>query len=104
MLSEHRIERLTCLGRRVDPARMRVIELVDAPGVAPETVMDELRPGYVWRGQVVRYAEVRATRAAVPFPPVVEAAPPEVHADATFRDANLDYRLTDRRSIALPQH
>ena len=39
---------------------MRVIELVDAPGVPPETVVEEIRPGYVWRGQVVRYAEVRA--------------------------------------------
>ncbi len=61
MLSEQRIERLACLGRRVDPSRMKVIELVDAADVAPETVVDELRPGYVWRGQVVRYAEVRAT-------------------------------------------
>jgi molecular chaperone GrpE len=43
---------------------MKVLELVEAPGVAPETVVDELRPGYVWRGLVVRYAEVRATRAA----------------------------------------
>lgn len=65
MLTEHRIERLACIGRRVDPTRMKVIELVDAPDAAPETVVDELRPGYVWRGQVVRYAEVRATRAAV---------------------------------------
>jgi len=64
MLSEHRIERLPCLGRRVDPSRMKVIELVEAPDVAPETVVDELRPGYLWRGRVVRYAEVRATRAA----------------------------------------
>ena len=38
-----------------------MIELVEAPGVPPETVVDELRPGYVWRGLVVRYAEVRAT-------------------------------------------
>ncbi len=67
MLSEQRIERLPCLGRRVDPSQMKVIELVDAPDAAPETVVDELRPGYLWRGQVVRYAEVRATRAVPQF-------------------------------------
>lgn len=64
ILAEHRIERLACIGQSVDPSQMRVIELVDAPGVAPETVVEEIRPGYVWRGLVVRYAEVRATRAA----------------------------------------
>jgi molecular chaperone GrpE len=78
MLSEHRIERLTCLGRRVDPTRMKVIELVDAPDAAPETVVDELRPGYVWRGQVVRYAEVRATRAVSRPPDAEEATDKEV--------------------------
>lgn len=82
MLREHRIERLACVGRRVDPTRMKVIELVDAPGASPETVVDELRPGYEWRGQVVRYAEVRATRAAVPVSGDSGAGP---DADAGWR-------------------
>lgn len=74
MLSEHRIERLTCVGQRVDPTRMKVIELVAAPDVAPETVVEELRPGYVWRGQVVRFAEVRATPAALRVPDAEQPA------------------------------
>jgi len=88
MLSEHRIERLTCLGRRVDPTRMKVIELVDAPDAAPETVVDELRPGYVWRGQVVRYAEVRATRAVSRAPDAEEAAPEEAGGWEAASEAN----------------
>jgi molecular chaperone GrpE len=68
LLTEHRIERLACVGQSVDPAQMRVVELVDAPGVPPETVVEEIRPGYAWRGRVVRYAEVRATRAAPQHP------------------------------------
>lgn len=66
MLAEHRVERLACRGQAVDPARMRVVELVEAPGVPPETVVEEIRPGYAWRGRVLRYAEVRATRVAPP--------------------------------------
>jgi hypothetical protein len=36
-----------------------------------------LRPGYLWRGQVVRYAEVRATRAAARCQDAEEATPAE---------------------------
>ncbi len=82
MLTEQRIERLACAGQPVDPLQMRVIELVDAPGVPPETVVEEIRPGYVWRGQVLRYAEVRATRAA----PQREADNDEEPAEDTDRD------------------
>jgi len=77
MLTEHRIERLACAGQSVDSARMRVVELVDAPGVPPETVVDEIRPGYVWRGIVVRCAEVRATRAAPQHPDDEDEEPAE---------------------------
>jgi molecular chaperone GrpE len=62
VLAEQQIERIECVGRHVDPTAMTVVELVDDPRAPPETVVDELRPGYTWRGQVVRYAEVRAVR------------------------------------------
>jgi molecular chaperone GrpE len=60
LLAQQRIERFPCVGLRVDPALMNVIELVDEPDLPPETVVEELRPGYRWRGRVVRFAEVRA--------------------------------------------
>lgn len=56
------LERIRCQGETVDPSRMTVVELVEAPGAPAETVIEELRPGYVWRERVVRYAEVRAVR------------------------------------------
>jgi len=59
-LLEHAIVRIDCAGRRVDPSEMTVVELVDRPESEPETVAEELRPGYKWHGAVVRYAEVRA--------------------------------------------
>jgi molecular chaperone GrpE len=56
--------RIACLGRPFDPNTMTVVELADAPNVPPGTVVDEVRPGYVWRDKVVRFAEVRTTRLA----------------------------------------
>jgi molecular chaperone GrpE len=78
-LAEHRIERMKCAGQSVDPTRMNVVELVDVLSVAPETVVDEIRPGYLWQGYVMRFAEVRATR---PAPHVEETVIPEPVEDA----------------------
>lgn len=61
-LSDSQIERVDCVGRLVDPKQMTVVDLVDDPNRAPETVAEEIRPGYLWRGRVVRCAEVRAVR------------------------------------------
>ena len=56
------IERIDCLGRQVDPELMIVVEVVNEPDVPPHTVIEELRRGYLWRGRVVRHAEVKASR------------------------------------------
>jgi len=56
------IVRTACLGKPVDPHTMTVIEAVDDPAGAPGTVVEEVRPGYVWKGKVLQYAEVRAVR------------------------------------------
>jgi molecular chaperone GrpE len=56
------IERIECLGQPVDPTLMTVVELVDDPTAEPETVVQVVRPGYVWAGRLIRYAEVRAAR------------------------------------------
>jgi molecular chaperone GrpE len=56
------IERIDCLGRQVDPELMIVVEVVDDPDLPPHTVIEEVRSGYLWRGRVVRPAEVRASR------------------------------------------
>lgn len=56
------ILRIDAVGKPVDPERMIVVEAVDDRGVPGGVVYDELRRGYTWRGRVLRYAEVRATR------------------------------------------
>jgi len=57
------LERLVCVGRPVDPHAMTVVEAVDDPERMPGTVVEEIRPGYLWKGDVLRFAEVRAVRA-----------------------------------------
>jgi molecular chaperone GrpE len=54
--------RVACVGKPVDPHAMTVIEAVDDPTQAPGTVVEEIRPGYLWKGKVLQYAEVRAVR------------------------------------------
>jgi len=57
------VSRVATVGERVDPRCMTVVEVADASEGPPETVVQELRPGYWWQNTVVRYAEVRAVRA-----------------------------------------
>lgn len=59
-MKQHSIARMDCLGQPVDPSRMSVVELVEVPDAAPETVVEVVRPGYLWQGWVIRFAEVRA--------------------------------------------
>ncbi|MDZ7619467.1 MAG: nucleotide exchange factor GrpE [Patescibacteria group bacterium] len=59
-LREQGVERIETLGRRVDPAAMTVVALVSSHDLEPETVAEEVRPGYRWKGRVIRFAEVRA--------------------------------------------
>lgn len=60
------IHRIECVGRPVDPEQMTVIEVVDDPDRPPGEVVAEVRRGYTWRGRVLRFAEVRASRTPAP--------------------------------------
>ncbi len=62
VLKSEAIEPIACLGLPVDPERMIVIETTDTSDRPPQTVIEELRRGYIWRGRILRLAEVRAVR------------------------------------------
>lgn len=59
-MSELHIQRIPCAGQIFDPRSMTVIEVVDDPDRQPGFVVAEIRRGYLWRGRVLRFAEVRA--------------------------------------------
>jgi molecular chaperone GrpE len=63
-LAENEIERIECVGHRVKPEWMTVVGVLEDPSREAETVVEQLRPGYLWQGKVVRCAEVRAVRAS----------------------------------------
>lgn len=61
-MREHELERIACVGRPADPHSMMVVAVVDDPQQAEGTVVEEVRPGYRWKGEVLRVAEVTAVR------------------------------------------
>ncbi|MBC7852227.1 MAG: nucleotide exchange factor GrpE [Pirellulaceae bacterium] len=56
------ISRIRTEGRPVDPEQMIVVEVVETDDLPAETVCEEIRAGYLWKGRLLRSAEVRATR------------------------------------------
>lgn len=69
-MSERRVERLMqevgleaieSVGRVFDPETMEAVEAV-AGSEPPGTVVEELRRGYLWRGRVFRFAQVRVAK------------------------------------------
>jgi molecular chaperone GrpE len=70
-LSIRRIERLLptlelepqpCLGEPFDPETMEAVEVVGDAEYPSGTVIEEVRPGYLWRGKVFRFAQVKVAR------------------------------------------
>jgi molecular chaperone GrpE len=61
-LGQHGLEPLTCLGEPFDPERMEAVEVVTQPGRSSTEVIEEVRRGYLWRGRVFRFAQVRVAR------------------------------------------
>lgn len=60
-MQEHEIRRIECVGRPVDLLCMTVVDLTEDSGRPPGIVVEDVRPGYYWKTEVVRFAEVRAT-------------------------------------------
>jgi molecular chaperone GrpE len=78
VMQAEEIERIECLGRQVDPELMIVVEVVEEPDLPPRNVTEELRRGYLWRGRVIRHAEVKAS-SEVPDETGARASEVDVH-------------------------
>jgi molecular chaperone GrpE len=62
-LSQHGLEAIASVGLPFDPERMEVIEAVTDSGRPAGEVIEEVRTGYLWRGRVFRFTQVRVARA-----------------------------------------
>ncbi len=56
------VEPVRCTNEEFDPELMEVVEAVGDTGHPPGTVVEEVRPGYRWRGRLVRFAQVKVAR------------------------------------------
>jgi molecular chaperone GrpE len=56
------LEPLASAGEPFDPDLMEAVEVVDEPEQPPGIVVEEVRPGYLWRGKVLRFAQVKVAR------------------------------------------
>ena len=56
-LADHGVSPITAVGQKLDPRLHLVVEVRAGPG-EPETIVRQVRPGYLWKGQVLRPVEV----------------------------------------------
>ena len=56
------LEPIESVGRPFDPELMEVVEVVDGAGRAGGTVVEEVRRGYRWHGELFRFAQVKVAR------------------------------------------
>ncbi len=61
-LQQQGLERIATVGEPFDPERMEVVEAVTDSDRPAGEVIEEVRPGYLWHGRVLRYAQVRVAR------------------------------------------
>lgn len=62
ILNAQQVTALNARGQPLDPHTMRAAELDHRPDLANGIVTEELRKGYLWRGELLRLAEVRVNR------------------------------------------
>jgi molecular chaperone GrpE len=61
-LQQYGLEGMECVGQPFDPEHMEAVEVVQENGRAACEVIDEVRRGYIWKGRVFRFAQVRVAK------------------------------------------
>lgn len=56
------LQRVDVLHQPFDAESMHAVDLVDSPSTPKAHVAEQIRPAYLWRGRVLRYADVRLAR------------------------------------------
>jgi molecular chaperone GrpE len=61
-LRQQGLEPIAATGQAFDPERMEVLEVVTDGSRPSGEVLDEVRRGYIWKGRVFRFAQVRVAK------------------------------------------
>jgi len=61
-LEKSGLERIDCVGQPFDPDVMEVVEVVKDESRSASVVLEDVRPGYRYRGQLFRCAQARVAR------------------------------------------
>lgn len=62
LMQQSEIERIDVLRKAFDAETMHAVDVTDAPSVPSNHVAEQLRPAYLWRGKILRYADVRLAK------------------------------------------
>ena len=62
LLRQEGVEALVTVGQPFDPRSMKALEVEETDAVPADEVLAELTPGYSYRGQVLRLAEVKVAK------------------------------------------
>jgi molecular chaperone GrpE len=62
ILADQRITIIETVGRPLDPRHAAAVATVEDPAAADGTVVEEIRPGFLWQGELLRLAEVVVAR------------------------------------------
>lgn len=68
VLTRHGVERIQAKGRPFDPHQHEAIAQVEQDDVQEDTVVEELEPGYMIRGRILRPVKVRVAKPAATAP------------------------------------
>lgn len=62
LMADAGLEPVASVGQPFDPETMEAVEAVESADTPPNTVIEELRLGYLLNGRVVRFAQVRVAK------------------------------------------
>jgi molecular chaperone GrpE len=62
LLQRYQVSPVDCVGELLDPVTMRAVETSCFPKLENGMVLEELRKGFMYQGQVLRLAEVRVNK------------------------------------------
>ena len=62
LLQRHNVQAIDCIGKLLDPCTMSAVEIDRNPKLENGIVIEELRKGFLFEGNVLRLAEVKVNK------------------------------------------